>query len=229
MQQTYIDVLFGHRKEAYDGEFAPEALAVADQGTQEENPDYMAEQLDAAKKDTSWNALAVVRVLVDQKQLQKALYPTRVIQGSIAGNSEGNSDPIKVEVLNDPSRATELSFVYKKAYQDATVIRAGSVVAVVKEGKLVEIEKRFGEPSDAEVKAIRDWMDASLLPVSCANGHGVDAVTVSYNGPAVLVTCSVCRPCAVSALRLDGDRYAAISEWNDKHKNMRRFARSLKI
>lgn len=34
-------ILFGQRKCTYDGQYAPEALAIADEWTMDENPDYI--------------------------------------------------------------------------------------------------------------------------------------------------------------------------------------------
>ncbi len=39
-------VLFGQRKCTYDGQYAPEALAIADEWTMDENPQYIGEELD---------------------------------------------------------------------------------------------------------------------------------------------------------------------------------------
>jgi len=80
-----IKVLFGLRKESYAGQYAPEALVVVDEFTDEENPDYFDE---AARKSRSkydeWMSFAVVEIGIDQEEVRRRclnLQPT--IPGTI--------------------------------------------------------------------------------------------------------------------------------------------------
>lgn len=55
-------ILFGQRKERYEGEYAPEALEVCDEYTMDENPAWLGEKKAEYEKDSSFVALEVVEV-----------------------------------------------------------------------------------------------------------------------------------------------------------------------
>lgn len=70
-----IHILFGHRKESYDGEHAPEALEVADEYTNEENPDWILCKAADAEKSQEWQTVKIVELEISQSALMSALYP----------------------------------------------------------------------------------------------------------------------------------------------------------
>ena len=75
-------VLVGQRKERYSGEYSPEALAVIDSVGDDENPDYMAEQEEGARKSGDFTAIAVLRIRVPGNVVTEKLFPS---SGVIAG------------------------------------------------------------------------------------------------------------------------------------------------
>ena len=70
-----LHVIFGQSKESYPGEHAPEALDVADEFTMEENPEWLEGRLQEHQKNTSLEAVAVVRVTVPLRPILQALRP----------------------------------------------------------------------------------------------------------------------------------------------------------
>lgn len=68
-------VLVGQRKERYDGEYAMEALAVIDEWGNDDNPDYMREELAKHRASGEFDALAVVRLGASGDAVRAALYP----------------------------------------------------------------------------------------------------------------------------------------------------------
>ena len=71
-----LHVIFGQRKESYTGEYAPEALDIADEICMEENPAYLAEKLAEHQKDESFEAVEVIRLEVDLDTIMKILRKT---------------------------------------------------------------------------------------------------------------------------------------------------------
>lgn len=85
-----LHILFGHRKENYEGEYAPEALAVADELTMENRPDWLSEILSENQQEGYWAALKIVSVHVNGAALMKELYPeSQDLQGSVEPGGEG--------------------------------------------------------------------------------------------------------------------------------------------
>lgn len=70
-----VFVLFGQRPCRYEGEYAPEALAVADEWTEEDNPDYMREQLATHQASKEFAHLQVVEIWLDGAKLMEVLFP----------------------------------------------------------------------------------------------------------------------------------------------------------
>lgn len=68
-------VLFGQRPCRYEGEYAPEALAVADEWTEEDNPDYMREQLATEQAKGDFTHLRVIAFEVNGAKVAEALTP----------------------------------------------------------------------------------------------------------------------------------------------------------
>ena len=68
-------VLVGQRKEQYEGQFAPEALAVIDEYGYSDNPDYMRDELQKQTKSGEFSALAVMHLRVSDEAISAALFP----------------------------------------------------------------------------------------------------------------------------------------------------------
>lgn len=79
-----IKILFGHRKENYEGEYAPEVLEAIDEYGNDEYPQWFIEQYDKYKQDESFNVLKVVDIEVKDSDIMNALYPKAdVINGEV--------------------------------------------------------------------------------------------------------------------------------------------------
>lgn len=70
-----IHVLLGQRKERYKGEYGLEALTCMTEHDQENNPDYLPEQLEKYEATHEFDALAVVRLQVDEDAIRRVLFP----------------------------------------------------------------------------------------------------------------------------------------------------------
>lgn len=68
-------VILGQRKEHYPGEYAPEALDVADEYTMGENPEWLLERLQDHRKVSGWEAVEVVRIAVPLDPIMQVLRP----------------------------------------------------------------------------------------------------------------------------------------------------------
>jgi hypothetical protein len=81
-----LNILFGQRKCRYDGEYAHEALEVADELVMEENPDWI---IDCARQYTSnpeFESAAILVVRVDDAAINACLFPNQVvIDGEVVG------------------------------------------------------------------------------------------------------------------------------------------------
>lgn len=72
-----IFVLFGHRKEKYDGEYAPEALACMDEVGYDENPGYLCDEYDKMKNSGEFAALEIIPIVFSSNVLMNYLYPPK--------------------------------------------------------------------------------------------------------------------------------------------------------
>lgn len=70
-----VYILFGQRPCRYEGEYAPEAIAIADEWTEEDNPDYMREQLATNQASGEFSHLRVIEVALDGTKLMEVLCP----------------------------------------------------------------------------------------------------------------------------------------------------------
>ena len=70
-------VLMGHRKEQYPGQYAVEALAVMDENSNDDNPEYLQNTLQEHRDSNEFDALAVVCLRVKNDSIDKALYPNQ--------------------------------------------------------------------------------------------------------------------------------------------------------
>lgn len=77
-------ILFGQRKCTYDGQYAPEALAVADEWTMDENPDYIDEEYSKYESSKEFSSLAVVPIKVSSAEIDRRLKPDMTpVKGTI--------------------------------------------------------------------------------------------------------------------------------------------------
>jgi hypothetical protein len=84
--QMILNILFGQRKCRYSGEFAPEALEVADEFTMEENPEWIKNLKDRKKESGVFESIEILVVRVDDKAIDKCLFPDQVIvNGEVVG------------------------------------------------------------------------------------------------------------------------------------------------
>lgn len=72
-----ILILMAQRKESYECEYAPEALAVITEYGDDDNPEYMLDEISAARSGDEFTAVEVVRIKVDDDALNAALFPRR--------------------------------------------------------------------------------------------------------------------------------------------------------
>lgn len=69
-----IYLLIGQRQVSYPGQYAPEALAVADEYTQDDNPDYLLSEFKKYESSKEFTSLKVIKVDV-KADFYKLLHP----------------------------------------------------------------------------------------------------------------------------------------------------------
>lgn len=88
-----LKVIFGQRKERYEGEFAPEALDVVTEFGYEENPDWLNDKLERLRKELKedFKRFEIVDVEVSMKAIQAILRPSLdIVQGKVLPPNEEN-------------------------------------------------------------------------------------------------------------------------------------------
>ena len=70
-------VVMAQRKERYEGEHAPEALAVITEYGDDDNPEYLQDMLSENRESDEFVAVEIVRLKVDDDALMAALFPNR--------------------------------------------------------------------------------------------------------------------------------------------------------
>lgn len=84
--QTQILVLFAQRKEQYPGQQAPEVLAAITADDHEDNPAYMAKEVEDAKADSDIESSVVITIAVDTAKVMQLLRPKpAMLPGVIVG------------------------------------------------------------------------------------------------------------------------------------------------
>lgn len=68
-----LHIIFGQRKCRYEGEYAPEALDIADEYTMDVNPEWLYSKLEERNKDDSFQFVKIVILDVPDAKLNKAL------------------------------------------------------------------------------------------------------------------------------------------------------------
>jgi hypothetical protein len=78
-------ILFGQRKESYEGEHAPEALVCWEEDAVDGNAEGFEEAVEAAqaKYNQCMIAMRVIEVTVDQKQIRQMLIGKKTVAGTI--------------------------------------------------------------------------------------------------------------------------------------------------
>ena len=76
-------VLFGQRICSYEGEYAPEALAIADEWCMDENPQYIENELDKYTKSKEFSSLKIIPIEVSLREIDERLSPPSPIKGTI--------------------------------------------------------------------------------------------------------------------------------------------------
>lgn len=80
-----VHILFGQRKESYEGEHAPEVLAAWDEYSVEENPEGFDQDVALCLKEVgdSMAATRVIKIDVDQARIRALLVGTPIVKGVI--------------------------------------------------------------------------------------------------------------------------------------------------
>lgn len=79
----FVKIVFGQRKEGYPGEFAPEALAIIDEYSDADNPNWINEQLEVYKKDKSFLNVRIMNVKVNQDEIRNFLTHQPYLDGKV--------------------------------------------------------------------------------------------------------------------------------------------------
>ena len=74
-----LHTLIGQRKCSYPGEYAPEALAVADENTMDVNPEWMDSEKKKYADSGEFSALAVIIIYVHDDFIDEALFPEPIV------------------------------------------------------------------------------------------------------------------------------------------------------
>lgn len=75
-------ILFGHRKERYDGQHSPEALAIMDEYGFEDNPDYLNDVLKEHIASGEFVSCIIVTTEISMDELLKLLHPENSIKNT---------------------------------------------------------------------------------------------------------------------------------------------------
>lgn len=70
-----IKVLFGQRKEDYEGQYAPEALEVMDEFGFEENAEWLEKKLEHHKRFNEFVSLKIIDIKISNGDLDRILNP----------------------------------------------------------------------------------------------------------------------------------------------------------
>ena len=78
-----LKVLFGRRTGSYKDEYAPEALNISDEYTDDENPDFIADKLKEYQKQEIFDGLEIIEIEVDEDKIISILNPANRVEGKI--------------------------------------------------------------------------------------------------------------------------------------------------
>lgn len=71
-----IYILMAQRKERYDGEYGPEALACMSEYEHSDNPEYLDEQKAKADESGEFENTVILRLSADSRLIMRALRPS---------------------------------------------------------------------------------------------------------------------------------------------------------
>jgi hypothetical protein len=75
MSQYTIHVLFGQRKCAYEGQYAPEALEIADENAYDDNPEWLLVKKEQNEISEEFTAVAIVTITLPFEAIVARLNP----------------------------------------------------------------------------------------------------------------------------------------------------------
>jgi hypothetical protein len=81
-------ILFIQRKERYQGEYGIEAVDIMDEYSYADNPDYLDEKLKEYRDQKDIDEAKIISISVNENEIQKILYPTKIIKGTIEKQGE---------------------------------------------------------------------------------------------------------------------------------------------
>lgn len=81
-------VIFAQRKCSYEGQYAPEALEIADENTMSDNPTWLPKKLDSYRNLGEFLAVETIVVDVPYEPIRKALSECVVVPGKIVKDDE---------------------------------------------------------------------------------------------------------------------------------------------
>ena len=70
-----IHVILAQRKCRYEGEYAPEALEVADEYAMDDNPDWFYNKLDEYRQDKSFQSVEAIIIKIPDNEIDAILKP----------------------------------------------------------------------------------------------------------------------------------------------------------
>ena len=74
-----LHTLIGQRKCSYPGEYAPEALAVADENTMDVNPEWMESERKKYEDSGEFSSIAIIVIYVHDYFIDEALFPQPIV------------------------------------------------------------------------------------------------------------------------------------------------------
>ena len=81
-------IIFGQRKESYEGEHAPEALDIITEWDLEGNPEWLDEHLQQWRKDKNYVNILAIKVEVNQLKIRRMLLADETLKGTVVEDKE---------------------------------------------------------------------------------------------------------------------------------------------
>lgn len=84
MEKYIIKVLFIHRKETYSKQYAPEAVEIIDEWSEEDNLGYLENKKNEYLKQSDIVQATIINISLDREEIESKLYPkNEQIEGEI--------------------------------------------------------------------------------------------------------------------------------------------------
>jgi hypothetical protein len=74
-----LHILWGQRICDYDGQYAPEALEIADQLTMDDNPEWFSGKMDEYIRSNDFDSVQAMKIKIKDSDIDNCLYPQRDI------------------------------------------------------------------------------------------------------------------------------------------------------